>query len=1451
MPLQDTTRVVMSALGVAGNVPPNAFQPALPDGVHTRWAVDQSLGFPWYGFFLFRRLHLHGTPLCLSAGLGSVPVGQMSVAFLHTANGDISSDVNLLVTDDFSPLGIPEFDLSARQFVKVALPAGELARRVTVTVGFRKVPGVTLIPVVVDFRGRANATFDNPYTEQGAVFTAVSSGTPAADNFIVQAATDAGPVSGLDCQTKLQIDLPRPSSFVEVSVTSIGTPTSVVGYNAAGQIKGVATINAAHHQTTVRFTSGPLTRVVITSSSQGAVLHYTSYERAATLSTASVTAFLGGVPVLQTTLSGDPGQIASLDLRFDAIDAVQVGTANGVLVDVCYVTVGSDATTGWSLVPGFPNPMRLPVTHPNYPPGASAVNEPAAEALALSRVRYGPPSAWAGPDAFGQLHDNLLLPLVQDGPSGIPMAERTQQVTAIPPSSDAPRMTAQRPLDFVLLGSLNPAVAQMLGLYWVDSTVTASNTYDYMLVADHTGVGGLSSATVLSQIQSAGFATLDAWISYHLRRAPVPAATPPQNVRSYALPGATRLAADGTTNEDASNNAGLSWDLLLVQGFLLPGAPIMFHIWRADLGNSAAAPPSPPGSAYALRTADSPVLLPKLNGAAAPQRSSSWPPFRLHIIDQALPEGWYAYQVNGIDIFGLHSANSVPAVWYQWTPAPDPPPWYYVGSQGAVAVHPHAVRLLDKIAPSSPTAVDATALDPADPLLLRDAPYNSWFASLSPGERESVIGLRVSWKWTIQQQAQAPDTHEFRIYYQPGKLNTLGGRVTSVTPATSTDTDVQTDIPSTAPAGGYVGGALRMGSQSFLILSSDAGTPLRLRVRNVGPTQSDIPQANKPCTVAIPSVVSLGTASVVQGSATVTGSGTSWTAALVGQPFQLIGDLTRYKVAAVSSSTQLTLDRAYGSASAPGQGYAIDCPLFVDFGESVTWQERYYIVDYGAFVTVQGDGTRFYEVLIPAVGDVHRSGLEKPGRAFVPSPAEPLVYGYVGVSAADMRPHTPDDPRWASGDYGNRVGNEGRVSAPAAIYRVLRTPPPAPVVFAEPERVYASPADYHSASFYTYRWRPSANLKTHVSRALDGALFRADWTQRPRPDPTSQDFPDESIDPRWNAAKRAEVIAALDELNTPPYGAANFALALLRYRALSDDALRILAGLRGNPSSVPGNEPAFSLLTIQPLDSTDPVTADRPGPDAEPGYVPSTEKRAYIDTLDGRASNRYFYRAAYVDGASNVSPLGLSSPPVYLRKVVPPRRPVITKVWGGDRVINLRWTPNRETDLASYRVYRADTAEAARDIRLMTKIHDGLIAPQGPPDPYEIVLSDDDPPFQIDRYYVLTATDTVGNESPPSKSVIGRAYDDAHPDPPDWNPAVPGSGSDLVLSWTSAEPFLMCLVQRSLAGAGQWATFGGWQPRGSYTLDDTTRADSTQYDYRVLVLDEQGRRNTVFNILTA
>jgi hypothetical protein len=199
-------------------------------------------------------------------------------------------------------------------------------------------------------------------------------------------------------------------------------------------------------------------------------------------------------------------------------------------------------------------------------------------------------------------------------------------------------------------------------------------------------------------------------------------------------------------------------------------------------------------------------------------------------------------------------------------------------------------------------------------------------------------------------------------------------------------------------------------------------------------------------------------------------------------------------------------------------------------------------------------GDRIYEVLFPITGG---GGPFAAGLPLAPTRAGPIAYANVAVTAVDRAAHASD--RWPGTSlFAGRAGNESRAASPQRIYRLLREPPEPPEPVVLEHRVYASPADWHGRSFYTFRWRPQANLRLHVLRALDEAVFQADWAARPRQALAPSDanfFPDQVAEPVWDAARRALVCTALNALNSIPKTPEGKTQALRAYRDLSDDAL--------------------------------------------------------------------------------------------------------------------------------------------------------------------------------------------------------------------------------------------------------------------------------------------------------
>lgn len=1485
MPLQ-TPRLVMAGLGSLGDVPPDAIQPKLLDGVHLRWAFPRELGFPWYGFYLFRRDHRRSEMWCVGGMIRDLKPGDWPSQTLALPQGTFSSDRNLALTDDFPPSPIIEFDLQGRNFLRFTLTPDRLSNLAQVRIGFREMAKPK--QRCLRFLDRREKSVPNPYSDDGFRLRASN------DSDLIPLRTLAArnsSTTGLDCDAQLEIELPEPAGQVTLSLGAKAQESFAIEVEQAdGEPAAVAVTDGSSSSLydvridgkdirLVRIRTKPRTRTLLHSVCL-------SRERQAAKPEVRVTARFGDGIVAETTISGSAGDIVDTTLEADAITSVEFSGGAAALIDLCFGSVGQGAAFGWK--PLDSDTIALPVRHPDYPADSGAPDLPISKSTALGRITYGNPGDWAA--AFPELHDALLL-LVSGGPLGPPMADKLlPQETGIPADANGPlpHLSDSRALDLVLLATLNRAIADMIGLSYVDKTADPAKRYDYLIVASHNGAGGGSASKMLNEIATNGFANVDAWIVFNKTMEAGPPLAAPIGARSYALPGTT-LASQGTSVVDATNNAGLRWTLPMSGGILLPGRPAMYLIWRAENGNGE----TPVASPFDLATKLPVLVADPLPAGSAPQRASDWPPFPLHYIDVGLAEGWYAYRVTGIDIFGRHSKQSKEAAWYQWNPEPEPSPWYYVEPPADRLIHAEAVRLLDKSPPPPPTAIEAYALDPADPTVLRDAAYHAWFDPLDAVEQQNLVGLRVRWQWTAALARQAPDAAEFRIYYQPGRPNALLGNIKLVTAITATESEVRTDIPNTAAADAFVGASLRIGALSFRIVASGAGDPLTVVVANLGLTETagtvtvasdsaqvagvgtawhagmnglnfvvagltqtytilsvdsattlrlatvytgvsaaaqgyavfDVrPPANGPVTVAIPERYASGSVALSNGSAVVTGTDTQWTPTLVGMRFKVQADASPYRVSAVNSATELTLDRVYGGPGGGNLTYAISFPLFTDYREATNWDQRFYVVGFNDHVQVTQDAAglplRKYEVIVPTAADAVRNGVP-----LVTSLAEPVVYAQVSVSTADARPHTPDAPKWGAGSYGNRPGNEGNVGSMATIFRVRREPPPPPTPPPDAERVFATPADYHSRSFFTYRWTPTAHLKTHIFRAVDDAVFQEDWRHRPRPPLNPGDlalFPSEA---RWNALKRQQVATELNQLNSFPPTPPGKALALAFYRKLSNDGLRILAGL-------PGNDCAFTQITTYVLDPDDPANADRRGPDSAAGYAPNPALRAFVDTLDGRSTSRYFYRAAYVDGANNIGPLGLSSPPVWLPNVVPPRAPVLTRVLGGDRAITVYWASNRELDLAKYRLYRGDREADARDLRLMIMVHEETVPP-GDPSLRPAQMSFTDTPLQglVTFYYRLVAIDSAGNVSAPSAIASGRGFDESLPVVP--LPAVSwvevAGVTRAQISWTSADE---TMLQRRDPGRS-WVEIASWRPAGSYEIRDPFSDPQQTYEYRL------------------
>lgn len=192
------------------------------------WDVETDtcpiLGFPWHGFYLYRRPALPGRPLCLGSVSGGLKKGVWPDTKYYSAIGLLSSGEKLVLTDDFTSANQVEFALGGRNFLRFDLRPGELARRMELRIGFRAkcVDFGKLIALPPPTPTTPNRVLkSNPLTLEGVTFEASIGGKLVANTQFDLRNTTAGPLLGLGCEEALTIRLPSPVSSVELLLTRI------------------------------------------------------------------------------------------------------------------------------------------------------------------------------------------------------------------------------------------------------------------------------------------------------------------------------------------------------------------------------------------------------------------------------------------------------------------------------------------------------------------------------------------------------------------------------------------------------------------------------------------------------------------------------------------------------------------------------------------------------------------------------------------------------------------------------------------------------------------------------------------------------------------------------------------------------------------------------------------------------------------------------------------------------------------------------------------------------------------------------------------------------------------------------------------------------------------------------------------------------------------------------
>ncbi|MFC6954753.1 hypothetical protein [Halorubellus litoreus] len=1053
----------------------------------------------------------------------------------------------------------------------------------------------------------------------------------------------------------------------------------------------------------------------------------------------------------------------------------------------------------------------------------------------------------------------------------------------------------QNPLETTLLGSVEPAIAQALGLYWIDTDADRDRSYDYLLVADHDGV--LEDAYGEDEpfdprnleLFADGVEAVDGYITFDVERGAAPPVERPTGAAAHDLPPSPPESHSTPSGERyGTNTAGLRWDEGAgARGAMLPDDPVQYHLWRHDYQSDERPSTAPPPAAYDPLTApavadtdrDDPIAVSDADTTNAP----GWPNQSIDTVDRGLLDGWYSYRLNGVDLFGRASDLGEPADWID----------------DGTTKHPSAIHLVDDQAPPPPRQVDAQLLDVDQP-------------TAGTGE------LEVSWIWPETLAAQAPDAVEFTVQYYPGQLNEQFGEITSVAEPYDDYLEIETDVPAIDPADGYVGATLQVGDASYDIVESDAardGT-LSVTVRDERPSppttvettdgstpveitdsrpnattgatpaesvesaiRRDRPESGSACTISIPPTVSGGTIAVADGDRTVYGYDTDWSRALVGQAFTT-PDGNEYTVTAVDGHDELTLDEPYvvpdpNESERTRFAYAIEHPVRVDYDDPDAWASATEPSDWRsthATISIEDaveevaasdpdnpldTSYRAYEttVPIPRVDDPPRD-------PFATSEAEPVTYAHVGVNTHD------------------RQGNVGDVSAPVTVSRVLEEAPVPPTQPSFESAIdYATPPDYDGQSKYTVRFaHPGEHRTVHVYRAMDKAIFRADYAKRNAGDatrsldPTNPDhFPPYRRDDS-SVARRKQIRDTIESLHDAVTAAGSFQAALEHYRDLEPDVLQTLAGLDGTRE-------AYAKRTIEALDpdehpnvrgpdfeSGDPGPGYTLGANPPPGAVPGSDLCAWVDAFDGKTRRRYFYRTSTVNEAGIESEeLSYPTRPVQAVDTVPPTAPSVTDVTGGDRSIELTLASNREPDLSEYQLYRTTDKSKATDIRRMIQV--ATLSEDRPPvagtssttgRPSSVSITDTGVDVARTYYYRVVAVDEAGNVSDSSKRCAGQAYATSPPPEPTWDRAewVAIEADGTVHDWASApataEPAIElawslqspgsqppAVLLQQASDSGLWQTLSSWSDRDTGYLVRDVQPSQT-HEFRVKIRDRAG-----------
>lgn len=247
--------------------------------------------------------------------------------------------------------------------------------------------------------------------------------------------------------------------------------------------------------------------------------------------------------------------------------------------------------------------------------------------------------------------------------------------------------------------------------------------------------------------------------------------------------------------------------------------------------------------------------------------------------------------------------------------------------------------------------------------------------------------------------------------------------------------------------------------------------------------------------------------------------------------------------------------------------------------------------------------------------------------------------------------------------------------------------------------------------------------------------------------------------------------------------------------------------------------------------------------------------REYRDQMPGTGRNRFFYRVRAVDAAQQRSAWSPVSAPMRLVDSTAPDSPTVFQAMGGERRATLRWYRDTDSRVVRYRVHRARSAadlSAPFGLTVFAEVGAGTGA--------EVVWIDEplEGTLGAERYFYrvtavkqvrrgLAAGDVLEIASLPSETVGGSVVDTSLPPPAIWVGAAweeaPGVPPAVRLEWQSTG--VAFVFERNDRRGPLWqrvelsvtAAADGWVAR------DTTAEPTRAYGYRVAAVNRFGRQS--------